>query len=51
MESFDFESPQSFHLLCAHLYYQCLVLAPSLVRSWISESKNRKLVFAVEKYL
>ncbi|KAJ3299483.1 hypothetical protein HK104_008755 [Borealophlyctis nickersoniae] len=49
-EAFDIESSVGFPLLAAHLYWRSLRHAPSLVRMWWSECKNRQLTIAVESY-
>ncbi|KAJ3043585.1 listerin E3 ubiquitin protein ligase 1 [Rhizophlyctis rosea] len=49
-EAFELSSPVGFPLLAAHLYWRILRHAPSLVRIWWMECKNRQLTLAVENY-
>ncbi|KAJ1341119.1 hypothetical protein BSLG_004290 [Batrachochytrium salamandrivorans] len=48
MEGYDAESENSLQLLSAHVYWRAIRTAPSLVRIWWSECKNRQLSLAVE---
>ncbi|KAJ3030946.1 hypothetical protein HK097_005530, partial [Rhizophlyctis rosea] len=50
VEAFEMSSTVGFPLLAAHLYWRILRHAPSLVRIWWMECKNRQLTLAVESY-
>ena len=40
----------SVSLLAAHLYYRALLIVPSLIRSWLSECRDRQLLNRVSTY-
>jgi len=44
------DSPIGLRLLAAHLYYRALLVVPSLIRSWLSECRDRQLLQAVTTY-
>ena len=50
IEAVDPYSESSISALTAHLYLCASKSAPSLVRIWFSECKNRQLTIAVEKF-
>ncbi|KAJ3220570.1 listerin E3 ubiquitin protein ligase 1 [Clydaea vesicula] len=50
MKSFDEEVEFAFPLLASHLYWRCLRVVPTLVRTWCSLCKNRQLLIAVESF-
>lgn len=49
--AFDESSMFSLKLLAAHVYWKCLDILPSMVRSWWGFLKNRQLSLAVEEYI
>lgn len=44
------ETPISLQLLAAHLYYRALLLVPSLIRTWLSDCRDRQLSGTVMTY-
>lgn len=44
------DSALSVGLLAAHLYYRALLIVPSLIRSWLSECRDRQLLNRVSTY-
>lgn len=44
------DAPVGLSLLAAHLYYRALHLVPSLIRSWLSDCRDRQLSLAVTTF-
>lgn len=47
---FDVDVSLSLQLLAAHLYYQSLLVVPSLVREWLNSCKDRTLLSSVASF-
>ncbi|KAI0084737.1 hypothetical protein BDY19DRAFT_969852 [Irpex rosettiformis] len=50
LEMYSADSPIGLPLLAAHLYYQALLLVPSLIRNWLSDCRDKQLSQAVTSY-
>ncbi|CED83880.1 Predicted E3 ubiquitin ligase [Phaffia rhodozyma] len=50
IDLYDPETPYASALFGAHLFYQALIVAPSLIRNWWSDQKDRQLSMAVSTF-
>lgn len=44
----DYSNPISVPLLSAHVYWRCLKMIPSVIRSWYNELKSRQFLQSLE---